>query len=92
MLDNPNTKIDISNTKIDISSKIYFQKNGVTYAYYINSVEAKFLSNMQRISYSSSFNHVKIERVINIRNNFCCQHVQIFHGKQEHNKRNVLRL
>ena len=32
---------------------MYFQKNDVTYANYINLVEAKFPSNMQRITYSS---------------------------------------
>ena len=39
--------------------KIYFQINDVTYTYYINLVEAKFSSNMQRITYSSSFTPCK---------------------------------
>ena len=38
---------------------MYFQKNDVTYANYINLVEAKFPSNMQRIACSSSFTPCK---------------------------------
>ena len=44
-------------------------------------------SNMQRIAYSSSLTSCKkLERLINVWNNFCLQEIRIFYGKWEHKR------
>ena len=45
--------------------------NDVTYTYHIILAEAKFSSNMQRTANVALSKHVKIENIINTRNNFC---------------------